>query len=126
MIDKLKKMKIQAMRDKDADLKSILSVLHSDAQIIAKNDGNRDLTEDDITNAAKKLINRNNKAIVDIESNNKSADHLKKENEVLSEFLPEMYSEENTYLLIDDLLNNSELDLVKSNMGKFMGSQQLK
>jgi uncharacterized protein YqeY len=134
-LDILKKMKIKAMKEKDTESKSILSVLQSDTQSIAKSDSNREIVDADIVKAAKTLINRNNKAINDIttasQTETDQSKHdvmtsnvatLTRENAILNEFVPQTKSSEEIHTIIDGLLSDlPEGDKVKSSMGKLMG-----
>ena len=69
MLHKLQEMKIKAMKEKDAIGKSILSVLHSESLVLAKNE-NRDVQDNDIIKSAKSLIKKNEQVLYDLTSFN--------------------------------------------------------
>ena len=104
VIEKLKKAKIVAMKEKDTIGKKILSLLHSDALSIAKKE-KREVEEDDVLKSAKTLIKKNKQAISDAQANlGATIPHFEKENEILADFLPEQINTADMHQAIDELL----------------------
>ena len=103
MIKKLQQAKISAMKEKNSIAKSILSMLHSDALVMAKKE-TRELTNDDIMKSAKTLIKRNTQAITDVEKGNGDASALKTEIDILYTFLPTQKTEDEIKAIIDDIM----------------------
>ena len=56
LLNSLKKLQLQARKDKDALKTSLLTVLISDASMIGKNDGNRETTDKEVIKTIKKYI----------------------------------------------------------------------
>lgn len=121
LIDKLKEMKIKAMKENDVVSKKILSVLHSDALGLAKKE-NRDVYDEDIVKASKFLIKKNEQTISLIEKNKNIVPvNFKLELDILNEFLPVQMSEEEIKKAVDDVCAPiAEEDMIKSNMGTIM------
>ena len=105
MINKLVKDKITAMKEKDVIAKKLLSLLHSDALVMAKKDM-RKLTDDDILKCAKSLIKRNKQAIVEVQKGHGDISDLNTEIKILYRFLPAQKSEEEIKNIIDAILTD--------------------
>jgi uncharacterized protein YqeY len=120
MIKKLQKAKIEAMKSKDAVAKKLLSLLHSDALVMAKNDM-RELTDDDILKCAKSLIKRNKQAIVDVLKGHGDISDLNTEIEILYGFLPAQKTEDEIKTIVDDILVDiPEEERTRKVQGKIM------
>jgi len=132
MLHKLQEMKIKAMKEKDAIGKSILSVLHSESLVLAKNE-NRDVQDNDIIKSAKSLIKKNEQVLYDLTSFNllssntikmKQAtqeSYILQENEILKTFLPKQLTEDEIKKEIDAICTCIPPDeLIRKNQGKIM------
>ena len=120
MIKKLQKAKIEAMKSKDAVAKKLLSLLHSDALVMAKKDM-RKLTDDDILKCAKSLIKRNKQAIVDVLKGHGDISDLNTEIEILYGFLPAQKTEDEIKTIVDDILVDiPEEERTRKIQGKIM------
>jgi uncharacterized protein YqeY len=64
----MKKDRIQAFKDKNEKAKNLLSYTLSLANDLAKNDGNRETTEEDLQAVVKKTLKHLNKAIKKVEA----------------------------------------------------------
>ena len=104
MITKLQELKVQAMKNRDAIAKNILSLLHSDSLNLAKKE-TRPLTDEDIVNSAKTIIKRNKQAIADVEKGHGDHSALNTEIEILLKFLPAQKSEEEIKAIIDKIID---------------------
>ena len=117
MLNKLKKMKIQAMKDKDVITKNIISIVIASVQEMAKNDGQRDVVDADVLVSLKSLIKKNSNVIEISEKNGRDATQLISENVIMQSLLPSVLSEVDTKLLIDDIIDKMDkYDRVKKNM----------
>ena len=104
MLEKLKKAKITAMREKNSIAKKILSLLHSDALNTAKKEM-REVTDEDVVKTAKSLIKKNKKAMEETkEKIGVSIPQFEKENVILLNFLPKQLSEAAVKAAIDVLI----------------------
>jgi hypothetical protein len=121
MINKLKKMKIEAMKTKDDVIKSILSLLHSDALVHAKKEL-RDVCDADIIKASKTLIKKNEQTITLIEKQKSVLPgSIIVEQMVLKEFLPVQLTEDEIKKFADAVLNDlNEDELIRKNQGTIM------
>jgi uncharacterized protein YqeY len=127
MLNKLKKNKITAMKEKNVVAKQILSLLHSDALSMAKKEM-REVTENDIVASAKSLIKKNKQAISDAkEHTGKDLPDIEKEIDILMGFLPEQISEDEMKTTIDSLLSEiPEEDRTRRAQGGIMKALKLK
>jgi uncharacterized protein YqeY len=122
MLNKLKKMKIQAMKDKDVITKNIISIVIANVQEMAKNDGQRDVVDADVLVSLKSLIKKNNNVIEISEKNGRDATQLISENVIMQSLLPSVLSEVDTKLLIDGIIDKMDkYDRVKKNMRFIIG-----
>jgi len=122
MLNKLKKMKIQAMKDKDVITKNIISIVIASVQEMAKNDGQRDVVDADVLVSLKSLIKKNSNVIEISEKNGRDATQLISENVIMQSLLPSVLSEVDTKLLIDDIIDKMDkYDRVKKNMRFIIG-----
>ena len=127
MKEKLMQAKKQAMIDKDNLSKSILSVLHGKAQSIAKEDGNREMTDADVVSASQALIKQNQKARPLIESNADAVAIAEAELKILNGFLRVQLSEAESIEVIDSIIVTFAPDqLVRKNQGTIMSHIKVK
>ncbi len=107
LINKLKRDKIQAMKDKKVDVRSILSVVIAAAQSIAKNDGNRENpTDEEVIVIIKKQIKANKETLDLIPDRPNEAVKLKCEIFSLAVYLPKQLSEEELKIIIQKQINS--------------------
>lgn len=119
MINKLKKLKVTAMKERNTIAKNILSLLHSNALVMAKKE-TRDMTDTDIIKSAKSLIKKNQQSI-DIISKAGFASTLEEEQRILKEFLPKQMTEAEIEFELNIICGRMEEDdLVKKNQGNIM------
>ncbi len=121
-LDKLKNDMISAMKAKDTTRKNVLRSLKSLAESFAKNDGNREMTEDDILTAVTRGIKQRNDSVVEYEKVDQTerADLERSEIAILEEFLPTQLSEDEIEALVDEALTATGATTNKER-GKIMG-----
>jgi uncharacterized protein len=121
MIKKLMASKKQAMIDKNEIMKSMLSVLHGKAQSIAKEDGNREMTDNDVISASQYLIKQNQKARELIASKPDAVAVADIELKILNDFLPTQMTEDETIAFVDSIIEQlAPEDRNRKNQGKIM------
>ena len=103
--DKLKGMIKDAMVSKDTEKLSVLRMLKNKSDTIAKNDGNRSVTDADVLTAAIKTDVELRDLIKLLENNGKSAEKAQYELGVIADFLPSKMTD-------DELVN--EISSVKN------------
>lgn len=99
----------------NSDAIKILSTLLSAATMAAKNDGNRDVTDNDLIVATQKMISNNTEAInmMATAELNDRVKALREENEMISKYLPNQ-------------LNDTELNEVISNAITILNASSIK
>ena len=127
MITKLMQSKKQAMLDKNELSKGLLSVLHGKAQSIAKEDGNREMTDADVIAASQYLIKQNQKGRELIASKPEAIAVADAELKILNEFIPAQMSEDEIKAFIDPLIEAlAPEDRIRKSQGKIMGQLKSK
>ena len=94
ILDNIKTASLQARKAKDQPKAALLSTLISDAQMVGKNDGNRETTEGEVIAIIKKYITNINETTKHLLESVNTA-HLEqcvKDIEILTSFLPKQMS----------------------------------
>ncbi len=90
LIERLRADRIQALKDRDALKKGILSLVVSNSQLAAKESGDDNPTDAQVVTAIKKLKKGNQDLLEKVPDN----EDAKKEIEILDSYLPKQLSEE--------------------------------
>lgn len=114
LINKIKEDNLVARKAHDSAKASLLTTLLGEAEMIGKNDGNRQTTDAEVQEVIQKFVKNNKLTIAALKDI--GAEQFHKENEILSEYLPKMLSEEELKTVI--------LSYGTKNMGEIM--KQLK
>lgn len=114
LINKIKEDNLVARKAHDSAKASLLTTLLGEAEMIGKNDGNRQTTDAEVQEVIQKFVKNNKLTIAALKDI--GAEQFHKENEILSEYLPKMLSEEELKVVI--------LSYGTKNMGEIM--KQLK
>ena len=115
LIEKLQQCKINAMKRKDTERKSVLSYIIAE---IKRQADSKDPSDENCIKTIQKQIQSNKDVMINIENIDtrfSDKEKLISENNILSEFLPEELSEEEIKNIIQDNLNE------KSSIGQMMG-----
>lgn len=91
MYQQIKADQIQARKNKNAEVASILTVLLGEAGTVGKNAGNREPTDDEVTAVIKKFIKNINDTIA---LGVAATPTLEAEQAILHRYLPQQYSED--------------------------------
>lgn len=109
IIEKLKKDKLQAMKDKNVVLRDLIGIVLTNIQIKEKEKPNVELSEKDYI----KIIEKEMKQIEDTISFLKDENQIKDEKvklEYLTQFIPEEMNEENVKKELENLIKENNLD----------------
>jgi uncharacterized protein YqeY len=112
----IKELRMTMMKSKktDPERAQVLQAILGAAQLIAKEDGNREPTEKDIVAAAKKEVKMAN------QSKDAGAPFNPKVFEVCEEFMPKMMTENETQVAVEVIVNALPEKSMKA-MGQVMG-----
>ena len=111
LIDEIKKANVEAMKNKDANLRSIYSVLinkHLQATINARTSG-QEVTDEDLI----KIIQKTIKELDEEAENYRKVNHTKEvekiesQKKAIEKYLPKMLSDEEIYNIINTLEDKS-------------------
>lgn len=111
LIEEIKKANIEAMKNKDANLRSIYSVLinkHLQATINARTTGN-DVTDEDMIKIIQKTIKELDEEAENYRKVNHAAEveNIELQKKAIEKYLPQMLSEEEIYNIIANLEDKS-------------------
>lgn len=109
IIEKLKKDKIQAMKDKNVVLRDLIGIVLTNIQIKEKEKPNVELSEKDYI----KIIEKEMKQIEDTISFLKDENQIKDEKvklEYLTQFIPEEMNEDEVKRELENLIKENNLD----------------
>ena len=109
IIEKLKKDKLQAMKDKNVVLRDLIGIVLTNIQIKEKEKPNIELSEKDYI----KIIEKEMKQIEDTISYLKDENQIKDEKvklEYLTQFIPEEMNEDEVKREIENLIKENNLD----------------
>lgn len=109
IIEKLKKDKLQAMKDKNVVLRDLIGIVLTNIQIKEKEKSNVELSEKDYI----KIIEKEMKQIEDTISFLKDENQIKDEKvklEYLTQFIPEEINEEDVKKELENLIKENNLD----------------
>jgi hypothetical protein len=112
----LKELRMTMMKSKkiDPERAKVLQAILSTSQLIAKEDGNREVSKEDIIQAAKK------EAKMAQQSKDSGAPYSEITFEVTSSFLPKLMSEDELGVSIETIISKNNFATMKD-MGKVMG-----
>ena len=120
ILEELTKQKNTARKNKDTAIIPFLSLLISQIQMVGKNDGGRDTTEDEALRVIKKMIAANEETIVNTTDLDVS-DELIAELEIMKPFLPQMATADDVNREVSLLIHNGV-----DNIGAMMGGLKKK
>ena len=109
IIEKLKKDKLQAMKDKNVVLRDLIGIVLTNIQVKEKEKSNVELSEKDYI----KIIEKEMKQIEDTISFLKDENQIKDEKvklEYLNQFIPEEMNEEEVKTELENLIKENSLD----------------
>lgn len=120
MKEELLKALKEAMKNKDEIKKDTITLLRS-AILQVEKDNQKQLSEDEMLAIVSKEIKKRKESIADYEKANREdiVQKLKKEIEILSEYLPEQLSEEEIIKIVEEAINETGATSPRD-MGKVM------
>lgn len=123
LIDRIKDDQLQARKDRDKVIASLLTTLLGEAQMIGKNDGNRDSTDNEVIAVIKKFVKNLKELLKVTESDSKEEQLALYEIDVLEEYLPTQLSKNEIILEVTTII----LELMEDpNMGQVMKAMKEK
>lgn len=120
MKEELLKALKEAMKNKDEIKKDTITLLRS-AILQVEKDNQKQLSEDEMLAIVSKEVKKRKESIADYEKANREdiAQKLKKEIEILSEYLPEQLSEDEIIKIVEEAINETGAASPRD-MGKVM------
>ena len=121
IIEKIKQERLAAMKSKDAEKTSFLTILYSEVAMFGKNNGNRETTDEEAIKVLKKFVKGAEETIEIGEKNGRDVSKSKLELEILAEYLPKQLSEQDLKLIVDSFVAKlPDNEKNKKSIGKVM------
>jgi len=122
---KIDDMLNEALKAKDKNTYPTLRLIVSaikDAEIAGRSKGQKEIKDSDIISLLKKMIKQRTESIEMYKKNNRNdlQEVEEKESEVISQYLPQQLSDEDTRKLCSEIINSTGASSIKD-MGKVMG-----
>lgn len=105
---------------------SILTTLYAEASAVGKKKGNRESTDDEVTQTIKIFINNINITLKALEVNSPQSIQLNEEKEVLEFYLPKQLTEEELTTIINSIIELNKLSTLPTNRVKGIVMRELK
>lgn len=107
MLDRFKKDSLEMRKIKNPYSVSMVTVM-SEARMIAKNDGNREMTESDLIRQIKKTVTNINMTITLLEERGLNTSHQEGERFLLEGYLPKQMFDDEIRVFVKKILANEE------------------
>lgn len=120
LINKIKADQLQARKNKNAVLKSLLTTLLGEAQAVGKNDGNRESTDAEVIATIKSFLKKVNETLDAIAVNGGDATNTLIEQYALKSYLPKQLSEDELTLIVTSHIDSHVEDASMKSMGIVM------
>lgn len=124
ILDSIKKVQLQARKDKNSADASTLTTLIGESEMIGKNDGNRVSTDAEVVAVIKKFIKNIDETVAIVSKDSTKEDKVKalvQEKTLLTTFLPKQLSEDEIRTILGGFVNALG-DKNPKMMGKVLGS----
>lgn len=92
---------------------TLLTTLYSEAQMVGKNDGNRDTTDAEVVATIKKFVKNIDETLKNLPETDPRYEAAKMEREVLSFYLPKQMTEEDLRTAIGEIITSKNLSTPK-------------
>jgi uncharacterized protein len=119
LIDKIKTDNLAARKAHDSNKATLLTTLIGEAEMIGKNAGNRAPTDDEVIETIRKFV-KNNKQTIEALAG-VGSEKFQFENDVLTEYLPKMLSEDELTEVIKSFETKNMGEIMKQLKAKYAG-----
>ncbi len=119
-MQQVRKEYLEARKAKDTLKVNLLSTLIGEVEMVAKNDGNREVNEKDLLAGVKKFLKGINESIAAREKAGGDTADLVREKEILESYMPAQLSEADLEKIIGEIVAGLPEKSIKM-MGKVMG-----
>lgn len=104
ILENLSQDSLKARKEKDTEKASLLATVISEAKLVGKNAGNRDPTDNEVSDILKKFLKGINETLEILTKNGKDTTATLKEKEILEFYLPKQLSETELAQIIQDII----------------------
>jgi uncharacterized protein YqeY len=120
LIGNLKEDQLIARKNRDQIKATLLTTLIGEAEMVGKNNGNRDPFDEEVVSVVKKFLKGVNETITILEKSGHDASQFEKEREILDSYLPTQLTKEKIIVMLDSAVVDGTLVEDKSFKGAAM------
>lgn len=119
LLAQIKKDQLTARKSKDLIAASLLTTLIGEAEMVGKNDGNRDSTDAEVVAVIKKFVKNANDTLKVLSATDSRGPNLLAELEILEGYLPAQFTEDDLTRILSNI--QAEIFAGPKDMGKMLG-----
>lgn len=120
LIVKIKQDQLVARKNRDQIESTLLTTLIGEAEMVGKNNGNRDPFDEEVISVVKKFLKGVNETIAILEKSGRDVSQFEKEREILDSYLPTQLTKEKLIVMLDSAVVDGTLVEDKSFKGAAM------
>jgi len=120
LINQIKSDSLIARKARQTDTATLLTTLYSEASMVGKNAGNRESTDQEVSQVIEKFIKNANEIQTILLKNNKNTCNIVSEIKVLSKYLPQKMSREELENVVKNIIKWLGVEKSPKQMGKVM------
>jgi uncharacterized protein YqeY len=120
LIEKIKHDQLVARKNRDQIESTLLTTLIGEAEMVGKNNGNRDPFDEEVISVVKKFLKGVNETIAILEKSGRDVSQFEKEREILDSYLPTQLTKEKIIVMLDSAVVDGTLVDDKSFKGAAM------
>lgn len=120
LIVKIKQDQMVARKNRDQIESTLLTTLIGEAEMVGKNNGNRDPFDEEVITVVKKFLKGVNETIAILEKSGHDASQFVDEREILDRYIPEQFSAERLKMMIESSIVDGTIIKDKAFKGSVM------
>jgi uncharacterized protein YqeY len=113
LLDTINQDRNEARKMKYTQTATLLTTLYSEAQMVGKNDGNRETTDAEVVAVIKKFLKNLDETMSNLPESDPRFDAAKIEHDTLVHYLPAQLTEQELRDVIEDLIQTNDVQSMK-------------
>lgn len=109
LIVKIKHDQLVARKNRDQIESTLLTTLIGEADMVGKNNGNRDPFDEEVISVVKKFLKGVNETIAILEKSGQDVSQFEKEREILDRYIPSQLTKEKIIVMLDSAVVDGTL-----------------
>jgi uncharacterized protein YqeY len=111
LIEKIKHDQLVARKNRDQIESTLLTTLIGEADMVGKNNGNRDPFDEEVISVVKKFLKGVNETIAILEKSGRDVSQFEKEREILDSYLPTQLTKEKIIVCPDQFYRSGNIQI---------------